>query len=345
MLVVVVVTARNFATGAAAAAAVGTTVKRTPTHPSACCVYPVDEYSFPTVLDHYRFRTNSDGETNTFPLRYFVNQEHWNNETKTGPVLFYAGNEANIVQFINNSGLLFEAAAELQAMVVFAEHRYYGESIPTTTPNANNANASCSSRDDDSSYWDYLSVEQAMMDFNTLTVHIREQWNMTSNKSLSKTPFIVLGGSYGANLALWLRLRHSNIWAGAIASSATPLKHLLRETNDFYRIETEAYGNVSAHCPGLVRRGWKELYQGAAARDEGTRAAVAHALSLCHPLPSYNSSSNNNNDDYALAEHIHGWISGALETMVQYVSCITGKSIKDTHGYLEFHDSHQLVLV
>jgi lysosomal Pro-X carboxypeptidase len=336
VVVVVVVTAGNYATtaDAAAAAAVGT-VKRTLA--PGCCVYPVDEYFFPTVMDHYRFRTNENtGETNTFALRYFVNQQHWNNETKSGPVLFYAGNEANIVQFINNSGFLFEAAAELRAMVVFAEHRYYGESIPNTNNSANAISSSSSSscRDDDSSFWDYLSVEQAMMDFNTLTVHIREQWNMTSSsKSFSTTPFIVLGGSYGANLALWLRLRHSNIWAGAIASFATPLKHILRETNDFYRIETEAYGNVSAHCPGLVRRGWQELYQGAAARDAGTRAAVAHALGLCHPLPYYNSN-NNNNDNDAVAEHIHGWISGALETMVQYVSSITNKSRKDTHSYL-----------
>ena len=66
-------------------------------------------------------------------------------------------------------------------------------------------------------------------------------------------------GSYGGNLAMWLRLKNPNLWAGAIASSATPLKHLLRETNGFAKITTDAYGNVSSACPDLVRQGWKVL--------------------------------------------------------------------------------------
>ena len=74
-----------------------------------------------------------------------------------------------------------------------------------------------------------------MADFNTLNVHIRDKWSMPVT-----SPFIVFGGSYGGNLALWLRLKNSNLWAGAIASSATPLKHLLRETNGFALIETQA---------------------------------------------------------------------------------------------------------
>lgn len=139
-----------------------------------------------------------------------------------------------------------------------------------------------------------------MEDFNSLTLHIREKWSMTS-----QAPFIAFGGSYGGNLALWLRLKNPNLWAGAIASSATPLKHILRETNDFARIETEAYGNVSQKCPELVRRGWEELFEGA--KSASGRIHVSKALSMCSPLP-----------DASAAYDIHGWISGALETMVQY---------------------------
>ena len=117
---------------------------------------------------------------------------------------------------------MFESAVHFHAIVVFAEHRYYGESVP----------------DEDMSF---LTVEQAMADFNTLNVHIRRKWNMPCG-----TPFIAFGGSYGGNLAMWLRLKNPNLWAGAIASSATPLKHLLRETNGFAAIETEVYANVSS---------------------------------------------------------------------------------------------------
>jgi pimeloyl-ACP methyl ester carboxylesterase len=142
-------------------------------------------------------------------------------------------------------------------------------------------------------------VEQAMQDFNLLNLEIRQKWNMT----VPTSPFVVFGGSYGGNLALWLRLKHPNLWSGAIASSITPLKHLLRETNGFTRIETEAYANVSHQCPDLIRQGWKELYE--QAETVSGRENIANALHLCSA-------------DRVRAGTIHGWISSALETMVQY---------------------------
>mmetsp|Transcript_10254 Transcript_10254/g.15056 ORF Transcript_10254/g.15056 Transcript_10254/m.15056 type:complete len:533 (-) Transcript_10254:1255-2853(-) len=247
--------------------------------------YPVDEHIFESVIDHFNFRPTA---VPTFPLRYYVNEKNWN--SSFSPCFFYTGNEADIFQFINNTGFLFEAAEEFGALVVFAEHRYYGLSNPFGNAYALGVPYNIS----------FLTVEQAMEDFNTLNLHIRKKWSMTQ-----QTPFITFGGSYGGNLALWLRLKNPNLWAGAIASSATPLKHLLRETNDFARIETEAYGNVSEKCPELVRKGWEELYEGA--KTVSGRVNVAKSLSLCSPLP-----------DERAADDVHGWISGALETMVQY---------------------------
>eukprot|EP00980_Cylindrotheca_fusiformis_P030214 scaffold24541_cov142-Cylindrotheca_fusiformis.AAC.1 len=254
--------------------------------------YPVQEHWFNATIDHFNFRPTTDP---TFPLRYFVNEEHYR---EGGPVFFYAGNEADILQFVKNSGFMFEAAVEFNAMVVFSEHRYYGLSNPFGNEYALGKGYNIS----------FLSVEQAMQDFNTLNLHIRERWNMTAGKTRTpfgdlSTPFILFGGSYGGNLAMWIRLKHPNLWAGAIASSVTPLKHLLRETNGFTRIETEAYGNVSQTCPDLVRQGWKELYE--QAETQGGRETVIEKLHLCDSTDVH-------------APSIHGWISNALETMVQY---------------------------
>lgn len=127
-------------------------------------------------------------------------------------------------------------------------HRYYGRSNPFGNKNSLGVPYNVS----------FLTVEQAMQDFNTLNVHLRQAYSMPPS-----TAFILFGGSYGGNLAAWLRLKNPNLWAGAIASSATPLKHLLRQTNAFARIYTEAYGNVSSRCPSLVRDGWKQLLAGA----------------------------------------------------------------------------------
>ena len=250
----------------------------------------VTGYWFDTVVDHFNFRPTAEA---TFPLRYFVNDQFYVNTSS--PVLFYAGNEAPILQFVKNSGFLWESAEKLGAMVVFAEHRYYGESFPFGSPEAALTPRNIS----------YLTVEQAMADFNTLQVHIREQWKMSRDAA-----FIVTGGSYGGNLALWLRLKNPNLWAGALASSATPLKHLLRESNAFSKIVADVYGNVSSACPDQIRNGWKDLFD--YVKSEEGRKIVQTELNLCHvPAPEERPPENVAND-------IYGWISGALETMVQY---------------------------
>ena len=151
-------------------------------------------------------------------------------------------------------------------MVVFAEHRYYGLSNPFG-PNP----AAAVSKGYNVSF---LTVEQALEDFNQLNVQMRIDYDMPA-----ETAFVAFGGSYGGNLAMWLRLKYPSMWAGAIASSATPLKHLLRETNGFAKIETEAYANVSSRCPDLVRQGWSDLFS--MARTAKGRQALGKALGLC----------------------------------------------------------------
>jgi len=302
------------------------------------------QHVFDTTVDHYNFQfpaeTCRSRSNATFPLRYFVNDDYFvsrpssvdikTTNDNTTVVLFYAGNEANIVQFVNNSGFLTHAAKQLthdnnhKVLVVFAEHRYYGKSYPfggyaQAVGNGHNIS--------------YCTVEQAMQDFNLLNLHIRQKWNLRHSDLVEKhlqhrttqnptthdnfswppdlsTPFVVFGGSYGGNLALWLRLKHANLWAGAIASSATPLKHLLRQSNAFAKIVTDVYANVSIECPNLVRRGWKELYS--LVPTSHGRKILKQELHLCH-LPEAE-----DNDSHDLFEHIHGWIGDALETLVQY---------------------------
>jgi alpha/beta superfamily hydrolase len=73
-----------------------------------------------------------------------------------------------------------EIAPELKAMVVFAEHRYYGSS------------------------WENGSwpVEQALADFADVIRWLRNEWNAPET-----TAVVSFGGSYGANLAMWMRVK------------------------------------------------------------------------------------------------------------------------------------------
>ena len=74
-------------------------------------------------LDHF----NYVNPRLTFRQRYVISEEHWCDGC---PILLYLGNEADIMLFVNNTGFIWEKAKRLRAMVLFIEHRYYGDSIP-----------------------------------------------------------------------------------------------------------------------------------------------------------------------------------------------------------------------
>ncbi|KAF6212326.1 hypothetical protein GE061_012848 [Apolygus lucorum] len=81
--------------------------------------------TFDAKVDHFTFTTNE-----TFKLRYLINDSWWDPTLTTSSIFFYTGNEGDITLFSDNAGLVWEWAPEFNALVVFAEHRYYGESMP-----------------------------------------------------------------------------------------------------------------------------------------------------------------------------------------------------------------------
>ena len=111
-------------------------------------------------LDHFSFT-----ETRTFEQRVFSYVGYWrrpNAGSAAGPILFYCGNEASVELYVNATGWMWEHAEELGALLVFAEHRYYGESIPYAP-----GTKGCMS---------FLTTEQAMADFAYLIDHLRDAW-------------------------------------------------------------------------------------------------------------------------------------------------------------------------
>ena len=76
-------------------------------------------------IDHFRWGAVPGSATGTFKQRYFVYDKFWKPE---GPVFFYIGNEADVGLYVNHTGLMWESAEEFNALLVFAEHRYWGKS-------------------------------------------------------------------------------------------------------------------------------------------------------------------------------------------------------------------------
>lgn len=118
-------------------------------------------------------------------------------------MLIYTGNEAPITDFVGPVGFQWVLGQELGALVVFAEHRFYGESA--TAP------GSCGTP---ATPFRYLSTAAALHDFARVVDHLRQ------NLGAADSTVVAIGGSYGGMLAAWLRARFPHLVDAALASSA-----------------------------------------------------------------------------------------------------------------------------
>ena len=176
----------------------------------------------------------------TFPLRYYIKTEYWN---ETGPIFFYCGNEGDINMFLNNSGYIDYLGQQMNALIVFAEHRYFGKSLPYGIKSFSAEK-----------YRRYLSPHQALADFARLLNYLKDQHN--------NAPVIAWGGSYGGMLAAWFRIKYPNIVHGAIAASA-PINHFYGIVDYFLfnEIITNDFAEARSTCPGLIQDGFTRIKQ------------------------------------------------------------------------------------
>lgn len=229
----------------------------------------VTEYFFETKLDHF----NTYEEQKTFPMRYLVKAEYW--DFKDGPILFYTGNEGTIWSFYNNTGFWTETLAkELNALVVFGEHRYFGESFPTQFDKKD------AFKGDNI---DFFTVDQTMMDYVELVKHIKYTYAATNS------PVIAFGGSYGGMLTAWIRMKYPSVFAGGVAASApilyfegvtTPEAFFTQTTNTF----AETTVPTKNHCNKIIREAWDHLMV-AKSNLAAQSTDLNSILNLCSPGP------------------------------------------------------------
>ncbi|KAI9076430.1 hypothetical protein K1719_041665 [Acacia pycnantha] len=146
------------------------------------------------ILDHFDFNPQS---YRTFQQRYLINDTYWGGASNKAPVFVYSGNEGDIEWFAQNTGFMFETAPHFKALLVFIEHRFYGNSTPFE-----------GDREvlfGNSSKVGYLTSTQALADYATLIIDLKK------NLSATDSPVIVFGGSYGGMLAAWFRMNHTRL--------------------------------------------------------------------------------------------------------------------------------------
>lgn len=203
-------------------------------------------------------------------------------------------------------------------MVVFAEHRYYGETQPY-------GNKSYSAPQ----YLGYLTSSQALADYVYLIEKIKEKHKADSSRH--KSPVVAFGGSYGGMLAAWIRLKYPSTVFASLASSA-PIFQFETTCGSFFNIISAVY-NVSAPggaCAKNIKKSWKELRK-LNSTDVG-KSWLSNKWKFCKPLK--------NGEDY---EQLVDWLKDVYGNlaMVNYpyptnfLAELPGHPVKAMCKYLE----------
>lgn len=148
------------------------------------------ELYFEQKLDH------SDPNSLTFKQRYFRDSTYAENDSS--PVFYIICGEWNCAG-TGSYGYAEGLAKKMKAHLIALEHRYYGESLPTTNLTTENLR--------------HLNLDAAIEDLASFQRHV------TKDEGLSGK-WIGFGGSYAGTLAAFYRLKYPELVAGVLASSA-----------------------------------------------------------------------------------------------------------------------------
>ncbi|EFA80247.1 peptidase S28 family protein [Heterostelium album PN500] len=228
---------------------------------------PYEEFYYMQTLDHFNFYNKG-----SFPQRYLVSDTYWTRPTGPiceSPVLFYTGNEGDIVWFYENSQFVTNVLAkEMGALLVFAEHRFYGETMPFGNSSSLPENIG------------YLTSEQALADYAQLIPAV------LSDLGGSHCPVLAVGGSYGGMLASWFRMKYPNIIDGALAASAPILYFLGTNANSegFNEIATIDFAETSSEgtCATRIHSAFNEITQ--MSNTQNGLNVLTKTFSLCEEL-------------------------------------------------------------
>ncbi|CAH2102190.1 unnamed protein product [Euphydryas editha] len=168
-------------------------------------------------------------------MRYFQNFKFWK---INGPIYLFLGGENEVSPLWLRGGLMYELAKETEGAMFISEHRYYGASKPYKKYNTT-----------DAEYLKYLTSRQALADIAKLLNRIKSL--LSSNKS----KVVVVGASYSANLAVWMRLEYPKLVDAVLASSGPVLAK-----KDFYEYIEKVSDNYERYGTSNCSENIKNIF-------------------------------------------------------------------------------------
>uniref|UniRef100_A0A383WGA6 Serine carboxypeptidase S28-domain-containing protein n=1 Tax=Tetradesmus obliquus TaxID=3088 RepID=A0A383WGA6_TETOB len=247
--------------------------------------YSCVQSSFEQQLDHF-----NSSERRSWQQVYWVCDDAFpktaQEQEESGVIYVFLGNESPLGT--PRQPIVFENARRHRALVVLVEHRYYGASIPVPLSEDNTLAAAD---------LQWLTMQQVIEDTAAVLRHVRADRSIPA-----AVPAVVLGGSYGGQLAAYHRLVKPAAFAAAVAASA-PVTFVVgtqmwADTGDRYFSITadSADANSGAHssdsgarssdsssssCKGVLRAAVDQI--GQLIKSPAGRREVAAAFYVCQP--------------------------------------------------------------
>ncbi|CZS88951.1 related to serine protease [Rhynchosporium graminicola] len=183
---------------------------------------------FTQLLDH-------DNPTKgTFQQKFWWNTEFW--AGPGSPIIFFTPGEVAAGQYfpgynwLSNNTINGIYAEAVKGAVVMIEHRYYGESSPYETLNAETLQ--------------YLTLHQTILDFTNFANNVVLPFDLTAGSSnAGKAPWIFPGCSYSGALSAWTeKLVPGTFWAHHATSA--PVEAIY----DWWQYFTPILENLPKNC-------------------------------------------------------------------------------------------------
>lgn len=218
----------------------------------------------------------------TWQMRYLENNFYLQ---EGGPIFIYVGGEWVVSNGSILTGHTHDMACDLNGIIFYTEHRYYGASQPTNNTSTENMK--------------YLNIDQALADLAHFITFVKETIPEVRNSGV-----IMVGGSYSATMVTWFLQKYPHLVNGVWSSSAP-----LHAQVDFVEYkEVVSYSmdrRGGSECTARVQRAFEELERLVAAGDAPLIEEIFH---LCYPL-----NVSNQNDVWLLFNDISEEFSGVVQ--------------------------------